>query len=203
MNPSETFQSESGAMVYMSDDFDVKTSFSTNIFTALVRKIFGGESLFLNTYISKNKGFLGVSPSLPGEIIKINLDKQSVICQSNSYLGSTSDVEIHTKWGGIRSLFSNEGLFWLNIHGRGDLFINSYGAILTIDVEDTYIVDTGHIVAFDSSLSYKVKRFNSSWKSFFFSGEGLTMEFKGRGKIYIQTRVSRGLVNWIMKFLPR
>ena len=66
--------------------------------------------------------------------------------QGSSYLACAGDVTVKTKFGGLKSLFSGDGAFWLKCGGVGDLWINCYGAIQQIDVEGSYIVDTGHPV---------------------------------------------------------
>ena len=76
----------------------------------------------------------------------------------------------------------------LRAKGTGPLAFNSFGGIKVIDVEDEYVVDTGHIVAFQDSLQFKVSRFGGGWKAFLFGGEGLVCRFTGSGKLWIQTR---------------
>jgi len=94
-----------------------------------------------------------------------------------------------------------EGLFLLSATGAGDLFINAYGGIREIDLNGSFIVDTGHIVAFEDSLTFNVKKVGS-WKSTLFSGEGLVCEFSGKGKLWIQTRNLSALVAWLRPMLP-
>ena len=55
-------------------------------------------------------------------------------------------------------------------------------------MDGTFTVDTGHIVAFESTLSFDVGRFGGGWQAFLFGGEGLVCTFKGRGRLWIQTR---------------
>ncbi|MCA9522275.1 MAG: TIGR00266 family protein, partial [Myxococcales bacterium] len=151
---------EAGSMVAMSTGLKMKTSIGGNrsgffgklwaFFSALFRKIFGGETMFINRYSPPDgqDGTLYVAPSLNGDIIEYTLDgSRSLLVQSSSYLASSGDVTVKTKWGGIKSLFSGEGAFWLLISGTGTLWVNSYGAIQEIDVSGEYVVDTGHVVA--------------------------------------------------------
>ena len=81
----------------------------------------------------------------------------------------------------MRGFFSGEGLILLRASGNGDLFFNSYGAIIELDVEDEVYVDTGFIVAFESTLNYNVtalpgSRPGTNWKSLFLGGEGLFVD---------------------------
>ena len=41
--------------------------------------------------------------------------------------------------------------------GKGQLWINCYGAMHEIEVNGTYALDTGHIVAFEDTLDYQIK----------------------------------------------
>ena len=82
-------------------------------------------------------------------------------------------VEVSGSWQGAKGFFSGEGLILLKATGRGDVFFNSYGAILQIDVTDQFIVDTGYIVAFEDTLQYRITvlpglRMGGKIKSFFF-----------------------------------
>ena len=67
------------------------------------------------------------------------------------------------------------------------------------DVEGTITVDTGHIVAWDPSLSYTVTGMGGL-KQTLFSGEGLVVKFSGRGKLYLQTRTIRESASWLSPF---
>jgi len=56
-----------------------------------------------------------------------------------------------------------------------------------VEITSPFIVDTGHIVAFEPTLDFKLRRVGS-WFSTFFSGEGFVCEFTGHGKLWVQTR---------------
>ncbi|MBY0424472.1 MAG: TIGR00266 family protein, partial [Cytophagales bacterium] len=97
--------------------------------------------------------------------------------------------------------FSGAGLFLAQCTGAGDLWFNSFGGVIEIDVKDSYVVDTGNIVAFTGTLSYSIMRFGG-YKSLFFSGEGLVCKFQGEGKVWIQTRKIGPLTSWAHPFRP-
>ena len=96
-------------------------------------------------------------------------------------------VQLRTRFGGFRYLFSGKGGFFLEVSGTGDLFYNSYGAVVEKTLDGTLTVDTGHVVAWDPSLEYTVGGMGGI-KQTLFSGEGLVMKFSGRGKLQLQTR---------------
>jgi uncharacterized protein (TIGR00266 family) len=101
----------------------------------------------------------------------------------------------------IRGFFSGEGLFLIKCSGQGDLWFNAYGAIIEIDVNGTYTVDTSYIVGFTKGLDYHVSSVGG-YKSLFFSGEGLVCKFNGTGKLWIQTRQIPAFSSWIFPFRP-
>ena len=213
LEPNETMIVESGSMVAMTTNMKVKTTMGGtkvgffgkvwNFFAAMFRKFFGGESFFINHYTPEGgPGKLYVSPALVGDILHWNLDgSTTLMVEASSFLACTPGVEIKTVWGGLRSLFSGEGAFWLQIFGTGDLWLNCYGAMKEIDVQGGYTVDTGHVVAFENALQYKIGGVGGL-KSTLFSGEGLVMKFTGNGKIWIQTRNTGALVSWLRPLLP-
>lgn len=201
--PDEKVKAEAGAMVYMSPEISIETGFGSGFLSAVARKFFGGESLFVNIFTaSHGGGEIGIAPQYVGDIQHKKMLGEAIMLQSGSYLCSSPELTVTPQFGGLRSLFGGEGLFLLKVSGNGDLFFSSYGSIIEIPVSGNYVVDTGHIVAFEDSLSFAVKKVGG-WKSTFFSGEGLVCEFAGSGKLWIQSRVPNSFINWITKLLPR
>jgi len=202
LSQGDSVKAEAGSMVYMDEAIEVKTAFGSGFFSALARKILGGESMFLNTYTAKEEVRLGIAPEFAGDVQELVLNNESLILQKGAYLCSDSGISIKTKFGGLKSLISREGVFLLEASGTGKLFISSYGAIYKKEVTEEFILDTGHLVAFEPTLKYKVQK-TGGWKSTLLSGEGFTMRFSGSGTLWMQTRVRKGLIDWIMGFLPR
>ncbi|EMP07285.1 TIGR00266 family protein [Leptospira interrogans serovar Pyrogenes str. 200701872] len=190
-------------MVYMTPGIDVETKMGSGFLSAISRRFFGGESFFFNVFkASVTGGEIGLAPELPGDIVGIDLTDTGLIVESGAYLASDETISIKPMFGGIRSFFGGEGIFLLEAFGNGKLFLNAYGGIIPIDVQGSYTIDTGHIVAFDKSLQYKIAKAGGSWKSTFFGGEGLVMEFTGHGRVLIQTRVPSGFLSWLTALLP-
>jgi uncharacterized protein (TIGR00266 family) len=202
LKPGEQIKAEAGAMVYMQPDLQVETRFGSGILSAVARKFLGGESLFMNYFTAGiREGYIGLAANLAGDIMHRQMQGESFYVQSGAFLCSDPKLEIKPQFGGLKTFFGGEGLFLLKVSGTGDLFCSSYGAIIPIDVDGAYIVDTGHIVAFEESLAFSVKKVGN-WKSTFFSGEGLVCEFSGKGKVWIQSRVPSGFIGWLTKLLP-
>lgn len=200
----ERISAEAGAMVSMSSGIEIETKMKGGLFGALKRSVLGGESFFINNYQASNDGEITFAPALPGDIAEIKLNNQTYFAQSGSYITSSTDISIDTKWGGAKTFFSKEGLFLLKISGTGSLFLSSYGAIHEVDLAagQKYIVDTGHMVAFAEGVNYSVKTVGGL-KSTLFSGEGLVCELTGPGKIYIQSRSADAFLTWLIPQLPK
>lgn len=172
------------------------------IFIAIVRKFIGGETMFVNRFSAPSRGEVVLAPSLSGHIIHHPLSGgKKLFVQTGSYLASTGDVGMKIRFGGLRSILGGEGLVLLECAGTGDLWINSYGGVIPIAVNGNFIVDTGHIVAFEGALDFKVKSVGGL-KSFLFSGEGLVCQFNGQGIVYVQSRNLGALVSWLSPMLP-
>jgi uncharacterized protein (TIGR00266 family) len=166
--------------------------------------VLGGESFFMNTFTASGPdAHVLFAPALPGDIVNWELDGRTVFLQSGSYLASSQDIDIDSKWGGAKTFFSREGLFMLKCAGTGNLLVSSYGAIATVDLVDgqTYIVDSGHMVGWDEGVKYEVQK-AGSWKSTILGGEGLVVHLTGAGRVYVQTRSQDAFLDWLIPKLP-
>jgi len=174
-----------------------------NFFAAMVKKMLGGESFFINEFQSSdgNTSTVTIAPTLAGAIIHKKLENTSITLQGGAYLASVGDFHIKVKFAGIKALFSGHGLFFLEISGTGDLFFNAFGGIMQHEINGKFTLDTGHLVAFENTLNYSIGK-AGGLKSTLFSGEGLVMNFSGQGKLYFQSRNIGGLIEFINPRLP-
>ncbi|WP_211196191.1 TIGR00266 family protein [Flavobacterium sp. H122] len=194
LQPGEEFTAEAGAMIAMSPSISMTTSTqqkkSGGILKGLKRMI-SGESFFLNHYKAGNvPGTVFLSTTLPGDMMVKELNGEGIIVQGGSYVASSSDITVDMSFQGFKNLVSKEGLFWLSIKGKGTVVINSFGAIYPIKVDGEYIVDTGHIVAFEENLNFSLSKAGKSWVSSILGGEGLVCKFKGQGTVWVQSHNS-------------
>jgi len=199
----ESVKAETGAMVSMTSNVQVESGIQGGILKSAMRKVLGGESFFVNTFTaSGGPGQVSFAPSLPGDVTDLELDG-SLYVQSGSYLAGSTTVEIDIKWGGARSFFASEGLFLLHLRGSGDVLLSSFGAIHRIALDGTQpmVIDTGHIVAFDSTLQWNVRKVSGMFTSLI-SGEGLVSEFSGRGSVWLQSRSNQAFLDWLIPRLP-
>ncbi|EPG68078.1 TIGR00266 family protein [Leptospira wolffii] len=202
LSQGESIQAESGALMSMSPNISIETHKAQKggLLKSLKAAFLGGESFWMNTFTADQAGEVLLAPTLPGDLEKLELNG-TVFVQSSSYLASEPKIDIDTKFQGLKGFFSGESLFFLKLSGSGTVLISSYGGIETLDVEDEFIVDTGHIVAFQEGLNYEITKFGG-WKSFFLGGEGFVAKFKGKGKLWIQSRNVPSLGSWFREELP-
>jgi uncharacterized protein (TIGR00266 family) len=199
----EGVQAETGAMVSMSSNLHVESGLEGGFLKSAMRSVLGGESFFVNTFTAQGgPGQITFAPSLPGDVEAVDV-KGELIVQSGSFLAGDKSIQIDTKFGGATSFFSSEGLFLLNLRGSGPVLMSSFGAIhkITLDGSKDLIIDTGHVVAFEPSVSWKVKKVSGFFTSLI-SGEGLVCEFSGRGDVWLQTRSNQAFLDWLIPRLP-
>jgi uncharacterized protein (TIGR00266 family) len=201
----EQVRVEGGAMVSMTDGVTIETQATGGILKSLARSVLGGESFFQNTFSAPNNGgVVTVAPPLPGDLYSINLQNESLMIQSGSYVASEAGVEIDTKWSGAKTFFASEGLIMLRGSGSGELLLSSYGAIDEKNLADgeKLTVDTGHLVAFTEGIPFEVTKVGGL-KSTLFSGEGLVVKLTGPGRVLMQTRSANAFLSWLIPKLPR
>ena len=91
----------------------------------------------------------------------------------------------------------------LRAGGSGLLLLSSYGAIhpIDLDVGQSYMVDTGHLVSFTAGMDFNVRSIGGV-RSTLFSGEGLVVDLTGPGRIYMQTRSEDAFLSWLAPNMP-
>lgn len=194
LQPGEKFISESGAMFRASSNIEIDvTTQSRGAGGGLLggmKRLLAGEHFFFSTYTctGTTAGEVGLAPTLQGEVVQIKCDgTRKWICTGGSYLGSTPGLQINTQFQGLKGFFTGESISFVEVSGTGQLLVNAFGRINQLDVNGALTVDTGHVVAFEDSLSYSPGKAASSWVQSYLSGEGIVLKFTGHGKIYVQS----------------
>ena len=207
LRQGETVKAESDAMVAMSATLDVNGSMERGLLGGLARRMFTGESFFFQRLTaSRGPGYALLGHPIPGGIIVVNLDgSYGMMVQKGGFLAAEESVEIDTAVQNLaQGFFSKEGFFVLNVHGRGTVFLSSYGAIHAINLgaNEEVVVDNGHLVAWPDYMNYKIEKASSGWFSSIASGECLVCRFRGPGVVLIQTRNPGSFAGWIRSMLP-
>ncbi len=204
LDAGEEIVAEGGAMVAMTEGFELETKARGGFLKSIARSTFGGESFFMNTFKAPGSGgTVRLAPALPGDMRVIELKDDRVMVQSGGFIASSPSLEVETKWGGAKTFFASEGLILLRVSGNGTLIIAAYGAIEEIELGpgERFTVDTGHLVTFTQDIGFDVRKVGG-WKSTMFSGEGLVVELTGPGKLTLQTRSQDAFLGWLIPRLP-
>lgn len=205
LSPFEEVRVEAGSMVSMTEGMTLKTQLEGGLLRSLSRSLLGGESFFMNVFQAPAMGGqINLAPTLPGDMMILEMHGEPLLVQGGSYVASSIGVEIDTKWGGARTFFASEGLIMLRAHGEGLLFLSSYGAIHPIDLApgQRYTIDTGHLVAFSQAMQFNVRAVGGV-RSTLFSGEGLVVDLTGPGRVYMQTRSEDAFLAWLAPNMPQ
>ena len=203
----ENVKAESGAMVASSPTIDVESKMEGGLLGALSRKVLTGEKFFFQTLrATRGAGEVLLAPTVPGDIVILELDGvNEYLVQKDGFLAGADGIKIESRMQSLsRGLLGGEGFFILKISGRGQLILNSFGAIHSIDLkpDQEYIVDNSHLVAWTSTTSYSIEKAAAGWIASLTSGEGFVCRFRGPGVVYLQTRNPGGFGSWIRQFLP-
>ena len=205
LQAEQSIMAEAGAMVSMSANVELQSQMKGGLLGAVKRAV-GGESAFVSTFTARGgPGEVTLAPGGPGDVAAIELTNQLFYVQSSSYLAGDAGLSIDTRWGGAKSFFGGEGLFLLQVSGAGLLLVSSFGAIhrRTLRLGEQYVVDTGHLVAWEGHMQYNLRKAaKSGYLRSFLSGEGMVAEFNGPGEILIQTRNLAAFAGLLKPFFP-
>jgi uncharacterized protein (TIGR00266 family) len=198
LDPGEEVTAEAGAMVSMDGGITMKTVFSGGLGAALLRKFFGGESLFVNIFknTSKQKQTVILTQPMIGDIHRIDLSQGTICFQPGAYIAHTPGAKMGVHWAGFASWFAGEGLFKLQFSGTGRVFYGCYGGIMEKQINGEFVVDNSHLVAYEPGIKMNIRMSGGLFGSMM-SGEGLVNRLKGRGRIYLQSRSVDGLVRFL------
>jgi uncharacterized protein (TIGR00266 family) len=218
LDPGETVIAEAGAMMYMEDGLTFETKMgdgsqpSAGFMSKLVsagKRAITGESLFMThfTHTGQGKGHVAFGAPYPGKIIAIDLDEANgeLVCQKDSFLcaalGTKVSIAFNKKLGA--GLFGGEGFILQRLEGDGMVFIHAGGTIVEKRLENSRLrVDTGCIVAFESTINYDIAR-AGNLKSMIFGGEGLFLAtLQGTGRVWLQSLPFSRLADRILQNAP-
>ena len=203
MAAGDEVRAEAGAMTYMTDGIEMDARMTGGLLGGLKRKFLAGESLFLTFFrCGVPSGTVAFSGPYPGKIIRMPLQNSAILCQRDSFLCASGDININvefTKRLGA-GFFGGEGFILERLEGSGDAFIHSGGTIILKELKagEKLRVDTGCLVAFDPSVDYDIQ-FVGGIKTAIFGGEGLFFaSMTGPGRVWIQTLPFSRLADRIM-----
>ena len=202
LKAGEQIFAEPSSMASMDENIHLKAGLKGGMFKS-VKRMFGGESMVVNTFTAQNTGGeVTFAPGPMGDLHHYHLDGTGIMLERGAFVAHSPGVDLDAKFQGLKGFFSGEGLMMLKASGTGDIFFNTYGAAIEVDVSGDYVVDTGYVLAFEDTLNYRISTLSGltpgqSVKSFFFGGEGLVCNFSGQGKLWVQTRALAPYLRWV------
>ena len=133
----------------------------------------------------------------PGEPLRV---------ESGAMLASSWGVQVEASMqGGLLKGLKRAAL------GGESLFVTTYSApqgggwvdVVDLGPGEAVTVDSGHVVAYDAGVQSRLRRAveGRSVQSLK-SGEGFVFDFSGPGRVMIQTRNPRALIDWLTAELP-
>lgn len=214
LNHGEKIYAESDAMVMMESNLSLTSEVKGGILGGLMRRFATGESFFLQKIEAvRGNGDIMLSSMMIGGIEIINVNYNTEYCLNDGvFLACEDSVSITPESQSFsKAVFGNTGGFFImKAFGNGKLAISGFGEIFCLDVtpNNDILVDNGHVLAWDSKLSYKpalTTVSENNWKPFagiinsITTGEGVINRFSGTGKVYITSKNIANFSNWISR----
>ncbi len=205
LSQGQTIKTTAGAMSWMTEDIDVEVT--TGGIMKGISRMFAGESMFFSYYTAnRDDQEITFAASLPGTILNIKMEGQTIIAQKTAYLASEKSVELQTIFTKkfAAGLLGGEGFILQKLSGFGELFLEADGSLTEYNLVagEVLLVDQGHVFMFDESISYDIKTVKGM-KNVLFGGEGLFLvKLTGPGKVVLQSMPISNLASKIVPFVP-
>jgi len=195
LQPGDQIIAEADAMACMSSTIEMDTKWSGGVVQGILKRVFGGESMFVNTFSTQTGGELVLTQPFPGDMQCLELNGNTMFLQPGAFIACEPGVKLGLGWAGFKMFIAREGLFRLKVSGIGRVWFGAYGGIFQKEVEGEYVVDSGHLVAYEPTIGIRIGMAAGIFSSFF-SGEGFVTRVSGPGRIYMQSRSFDGLAAW-------
>ena len=208
LDKGDAILAESNAMVAMDAALSLKGSSKGGIMKSLARKFLNDETFFQQRIeAEQGPGRVLLAPNIPGDVRVLDVGRSQYLIADGAFLASTDGVSLSTKTQSLgRALLGNSGGFFImSTEGSGRIAVSGFGSMIELEVtpEKPLIIDNGHLVAWESTLSYELslntahsgllgKLVNSQT-----TGEGVVLKFRGSGKVLVCSRNKGGFLDWI------
>lgn len=205
--PGEQVRAESGAMAAHSWGVQVDAQMQGGLMKSLSRSVLGGESLYVSTFTAhpEHPGWVDLAARLPGDAVVLDCTPATpLVLTRGSWLASSPQVELDTRFGGSAGLFGGEGAFVVKASGAGPVLAACYGALDRHELPEGggFTVDAGHVVAYEERVQPAMRKVSRGVMSTLKSGEGWVFDFRGPGTVWTQSRNPSELIGWLASKLP-
>ena len=188
----ESVYTQSGGMTWQTDGISMKTNARGGLKKTLGR-MFSGESLFMVNYTAEKEGAkVAFAATMPGVILPVDLSGgKTLIAQKGAFLCAEQSVDLSVTFNKKLSagFFGGEGFILEKLSGNGIAFLEVDGDMIEKELAPGEVlkVDSGNVVAFDSTVSYEIETVKGLG-NILFGGEGLFLtKLTGPGKVILQT----------------
>lgn len=219
LDPNETVIAEAGAMLYMEDGIDFKTKMGDgseaydSILGKLIKagtRMITGESLFMTHFSNSGsrsangKAKVAFSAPYPGTVMPVNLKgmyNNEIMVQKDGFLCAALGTKVTIAFNKKLSstFFGGEGFILQKLQGDGMVFIHAGGTVIEKELNnETLRVDTGCVVAFESTIDFDIQR-AGGLRSMIFGGEGVFLAtLRGTGRVWLQSMPIRKLIQVLL-----
>ena len=209
LRQGEKIYCESGAMVMMESNLELKGKITGGIGSALMRTFANGESFFQQHIEAvRGNGDCLLSPTLPGAMQVVEVGKRQYMISDGAFVAASSGVELKVRTQSLgNALFAQSGGFFITeTSGDGQVAVSGFGSMSELECTpgNDMTIDNSHVVAWDSTLRYEISVATSQSGGFLSnlvnsqtSGEGMVLRFSGQGKIIVCSRNREGFLGWV------
>lgn len=197
LKPGQEIYAEAGKMIYKSASIDWATrmtgqTLSDKIIGAIKRKLMGESLFFTYFHATATEGEVGFAGHYPGKIQVFELAPgQTIMVQRDGFLFAqgtvTLDIALVKRLGA--GLLGGEGFILQKLTGPGAVFVHAGGDHVEFNLAPGEIlqVQTGHLVAFEPSVTYDIQMVGSI-RTAIFGHEGLFLAtLTGPGRVILQS----------------
>ena len=207
LSQGESMYTQSGGMVWQTNGIAMSTNARGGLVKSLGR-MFTGESIFMANYTAEIEGAkIAFGSTVPGTVVPVDISQGELIVQKGSFLCAQQSVDLKATFTKkfTAGLFGGEGFILQRLYGSGMAFLEVDGDKVerTLAPGEVLKVDTGNIVAFETTVNYDIETVKGLG-NIFLGGEGLFLtKLTGPGKIILQTQNFNDFAGRIIARVPK
>lgn len=206
LSTGESMFTQSGGMVWQTEGIKMSTNARGGIAKSLGR-MFTGESIFMANYTAETEGAkIAFGSTVPGCVVPVDISQGEMIVQKGAFLCAQQSVDLKATFTKklTAGLFGGEGFILQRLFGSGMAFLEVDGDKVerVLAPGEVLKVDTGNVVAFETSVSYDIETVKGLG-NIFLGGEGLFLtKLTGPGRIILQTQNFNDFAGRVISMIP-
>lgn len=135
--------------------------------------------------VGERGGRLVLAPPLPGDLALHAVGDEPLMVVRGAFLCAEAELTIDAESVALR------------VAGRGVVGLQAFGGLRRVEVDGTFVVAPGHVVAYDAALAVEDGELPCGWLAGVLAWRQLTRTFNGRGRVWVQTRSPERLARWV------